>query len=404
MSKIFILFALLPQLLCTMVHGTMLCSKYFTYTIHPETLKIVGRIEIPSPPDNDEMLYLKVALNTTTYSLQGLFRLELARPIKETIRAIQQGRPLLYHINFPLAEKFPTLSAIWFNNQEYCFGAGASSENIVSNIELGHYVYPPDKEPLPQDFQPWHRNSSGYRIDNPYYNRNTKCGVTSYYTDSTNRLIPNAGHCMKENLFDNTTLHSSMLEVRMGRFNLYELRGNGSANRKVASYVVHPDYAHYLQATSDLAVLTLKNVVEFNPLIKPICLWSGLTQLEDVISRTGYVVGWGEDALNHRDVNEQRMVRATIVSHETCLWTDARFFSFVSDNTFCAGNLDIFSPCNGDSGNGLILLNNITGSYELRGVVSRTVVGETTYCDPQKYVVYVDVAKYIPWIQRYIST
>ncbi|XP_011868189.1 PREDICTED: uncharacterized protein LOC105562173 isoform X3 [Vollenhovia emeryi] len=157
MFMIFILFALLPQLLCTMVHDTMLCSEYFIYTIHPETLKIVGRLEIPSPPENDEMLYLKVALNTTAYSLKGLFRIELARPIKETIQAIQQ----------------------------------ASSENIVSNIELGHYVYPPDKEPLPQDFQPWHRNSSGYRIDNPYYNRNTKCGVTSYYTDSTNRLIPN---------------------------------------------------------------------------------------------------------------------------------------------------------------------------------------------------------------------
>ncbi|XP_011868170.1 PREDICTED: uncharacterized protein LOC105562173 isoform X1 [Vollenhovia emeryi] len=191
MFMIFILFALLPQLLCTMVHDTMLCSEYFIYTIHPETLKIVGRLEIPSPPENDEMLYLKVALNTTAYSLKGLFRIELARPIKETIQAIQQGRPLLYHINFPLDEKFPTLSAIWFNNQEYCFGPGSSSENIVSNIELGHYVYPPDKEPLPQDFQPWHRNSSGYRIDNPYYNRNTKCGVTSYYTDSTNRLIPN---------------------------------------------------------------------------------------------------------------------------------------------------------------------------------------------------------------------
>ncbi|XP_011884108.1 PREDICTED: serine protease gd-like [Vollenhovia emeryi] len=220
----------------------------------------------------------------------------------------------------------------------------------------------------------------------------------------TNRHVLTAGHCMKVHSSDNTTLHSNMLEVIMGRFNLDDLRGNGSANREVASYVIHPDCAHYLKATSDFAVLTLKKVVEFNPLIKPICLWSGLTQLEDVISRTGYVVGWGEDALNRRDVNDQRMVRATIVSHGTCLWSDARYFSFVSDNTFCAGNLDGFTPCNGDSGNGLILLNNITGSYELRGVVSRTVLGETMQCDPQKYVVYVDVAKYIPWIQRHIST
>ncbi|XP_011883797.1 PREDICTED: serine protease gd-like [Vollenhovia emeryi] len=163
----------------------------------------------------------------------------------------------------------------------------------------------------------------------------------------------------------------------------------------VASYEIHPNFKNGINAYFDLAVLSLKNVVEFNPFIKPICLWSGLTQFEDVINKTGYVVGWGEDELNRHDIEDQRM--------GTCLWSNARYFSFVSDNTFCAGNLDGFSPCNGDSGNGLIFFNNITGSYELRGVVSR-VLGETMQCDPQKYVVYVDVAKYIPWIQRHIST
>ncbi|XP_011858493.1 PREDICTED: uncharacterized protein LOC105556044 isoform X2 [Vollenhovia emeryi] len=198
MSKIFILFAVMPHLLCTMVHGTMLCSEYFTYTINPETFKILGRLEITSPPENDEMFYVKVALNVTDDSLNGLFQLELARPIKETIQAIRQGRPLVYHINFPSGAKFPTLSAIWFNNRQYCFGSAdifrcisASNRNILANIELGHIVYPPNEEPLSQDFQPWHRNSSGYRINNPSYNSNAECDVTSYYTDSTNRLIPN---------------------------------------------------------------------------------------------------------------------------------------------------------------------------------------------------------------------
>ncbi|XP_011863013.1 PREDICTED: serine protease gd-like [Vollenhovia emeryi] len=444
MAKICILFAFLSHLLCTMVHGTTLCSEYFTLAINPETGKIYGRIEIISPPENDD-LYLKVALNATADSLDGLFQLELARPIKDTIQAVQKGRPLVYHINFPSGAKFLTLSVIWFNNRKYCIGPGASSGNIVANIELGHIVYLPNEEPLSQDFQPWHRNSSNYRIDNPYYNSNAECGVTSYYTESTNKLIPDgetslpgqwpwvvaiyltdrdglqrsylfrccgslltnrhvltAGYCMKLYLLgNNETVPVDILEVVLGRYNLDPLRGDGSANRKVASYVIHPDYVHFIKASSDLAVLTLTNVVEFNPLIRPICLWSGSSKLEDVVSRTGYVVGWGGDKF--RNVNDQRMVRTTIVSQETCLWADAKYIHIISHDTFCAGSQEGLALCEGGGGSGLILLNNSTNSYELRGVVSRSLVNESLFCGQQKYIVYVDVAKYIPWIQQHIS-
>ncbi|XP_011858642.1 PREDICTED: uncharacterized protein LOC105556175 [Vollenhovia emeryi] len=187
MYKIFILFALLPHLFCAETPGRTSCSKYFKHTIDPETGKIFGRIEIRHFLLENE-IYLKVALNATT--LNGLFRLELARSIKETIRAIERGRPLLYHINFPSDANFLILSAIWFNKRQYCLGPRGSNGNIVANIELGHIVYPPNK-PLPQDFQPWHRNSSGYRINNPNYKTHAECGVTNYYTEGTNSLIPN---------------------------------------------------------------------------------------------------------------------------------------------------------------------------------------------------------------------
>ncbi|XP_011859320.1 PREDICTED: serine protease gd-like, partial [Vollenhovia emeryi] len=210
---------------------------------------------------------------------------------------------------------------------------------------------------LSQDFQAWHRNSSDYRIDNPHYNTNAECGVTGYYNDRTNRLIPDgdtllpgqwpwvvavylntkegflrtykfqcsgsllsnrhvltAGYCMKLNvLFANETVPVDILKVVPGRFNLDPLRGVDQPIGK-SRFVIHPNYVHYLKATSDLAILTLQNVVEFNPFIRPICLWSGSTNLEDVISRTGYAVGWDGDKLNRRDVDDQRMVRATIMS------------------------------------------------------------------------------------------
>ncbi|XP_011883680.1 PREDICTED: serine protease gd-like [Vollenhovia emeryi] len=218
-------------------------------------------------------------------------------------------------------------------------------------------------------------------------------------------LFFTAAHCLLWDYFGTTTytpVNINMVDVVLGRFNLDELRGDGFAKRKIASYVIHPDYALYVNAGSDLAVLTLNNVVEFNPLIRPICLWSDSSKLEDVVSRTGYVVGWGGDEVD-RDVADQRMVRANIVSHETCLSADAVYLSVISNNTFCADSRDGLGPCNGDGGNGLILLNNITDSYELRGVVSRTIIKQRSSCDLRKYIVYVDVAKYLPWIEQQIS-
>ncbi|XP_011875914.1 PREDICTED: serine protease gd-like [Vollenhovia emeryi] len=328
-----------------------------------------------------------------------------------------------------------------------------SGKNIKANIELGHIVYPPNKEPLLQ-FQPWHRNSSNYRINNPNYNSNDECGVTDYYTDSINRQIPNGANTLpgqwpwvvpvyyirkKEKDFITTYefqcggsiltnkhiitvaycvfseidiqnpkyIQPNNLEVVFGQYNLFKLHGDGIVNIKVAFYILHPDFDYYL--TSNLAILTLKKPVEYTPLTKPICLWSDYssTTLEDVVGKTGYVVGWGQDPLGHRDFQEQRMIKVTIAGQENCLRSDNRYISYTSNRTFCANSLDEKNGlCDGDSGNALVLLNNHTGRYELRGLYSGGLAsGNTTLlCDPRLYDIYVDVVHFKSWIQRQILT
>lgn len=62
-------------------------------------------------------------------------------------------------------------------------------------------------------------------------------------------------------------------------------------------------------------------------------------------------------------------------------------------------------PCNGDSGSGLVLYDAARQRYQLRGIVSRSVLdyaGMT--CDLTQYVVYVDVAKYLDWIYQQTTT
>jgi len=122
-----------------------------------------------------------------------------------------------------------------------------------------------------------------------------------------------AGHCLKFN--NNDTIPSNVLMVALGRFKLHQWRGEGTVNREVASYKIHPDYAHAITGDSDLAILILRTPVEYSPFIKPICLWSGTTSLQNVVGRTGYLVGWGRDQLGYPYTEDPRMAKVPIVSN-----------------------------------------------------------------------------------------
>jgi len=88
---------------------------------------------------------------------------------------------------------------------------------------------------------------------------------------------------------------------------------------------------------------------------------------------------------------------------EDCHWSNPVFVSLTSNRTFCAGMRDGTGPCNGDSGSGLVIFDPNTNRYQLRGIVSRSVRGSEPLCDLTKFTVFVDVAKYLPWIRLQIS-
>ncbi|XP_072748640.1 serine protease gd isoform X1 [Anoplolepis gracilipes] len=508
MSKIPILIALLSQLLYTLpeVFGQQSsCSQYFTYIIEPTTNEVMGQIQISSPPKNVE-LHLKVALSiAVALSTNYVGELELAESKEESVRIVQQGGPLLYHIHFPLRQPIPLLTGLWFNNQQYCSGPRAAGQ-IVTSIILEHILYPPNALPLSQSSDP--NNSpqqnphTGLRPDislpvlqpapvpvyttrppiiyttsrppnqslttvpkkkstsprpttvnfsneignNPFLNppqqnNNNECGVISHTNDInllisngiktapgqwpwlaalfivklefefqcagsilTNRHVLTAAHCLKLDTSQNN-IPPSVLLVSLGRYQLRNWHEQGSVNREISNYILHPDYLHQGSGDSDLAILILRTSVEFSPTIRPICLWYDSIDLQRVVNKTGYVVGWGRDEFGSLYTAEPRITNVPIVSQEECLWSDARFVSFTSNRTFCAGLRDGSGPCNGDSGSGLVLHNPATGRYQLRGIVSRSLFDrEKLTCDLTKYVVFVDVAKFMPWITQQIFT
>ncbi|KAG5310111.1 GD protease, partial [Acromyrmex insinuator] len=525
MAKMYILIALLSQLLFTLVQGQQSpCPQYFRYIIKPGTDETIGQIEIQSPPKVSE-LHLKVSLKLTAeLPTKNYGQLKLAQSTEDSAQAVLQGRSLLYHIYFPLRQPLPTLTSIWFNGKKYCTGSDTTGgvTTTITTITLEHTLYLPNMPSPNSEPNESHRNStpkperqqsiprkatvtfpqdngnillnmlpnqpgqvSQYNNNNVFLRKPTSAQAVSQYdfnkniflkpslnkiphnnnnvflnqssklqpnqspkpqsnhsrSANTNLLIANgqetlpgewpwlvalfivtnryefqcagtiltnkhvltAGHCLKTNFESNETILPNVLTVALGRFNLFGFREVGTINREVASYTIHPDYTHKTTGDSDLAILNLRKPVEYNHFIKPICLWSGSSDLHDIVSRRGYVVGWGKDEFGHRYTDHPRMAIMPIVSLETCHWSYPGFVKLTSNRTFCAGMQDS-GPCNGDSGSALVLFDNTTNRYLLRGVVSRTVFNHERVCDLTKYTVFVDVAKYLVWIQQQIST
>lgn len=58
------------------------------------------------------------------------------------------------------------------------------------------------------------------------------------------------------------------------------------------------------------------------------------------------------------------------------------------------------SPCNGDSGGGLVFKRN-KDTWYLRGIVSLSVAkGGLNFCDTNYYVIFTDVARYTDFIRQ----
>ncbi|XP_076749394.1 serine protease gd [Xylocopa sonorina] len=218
----------------------------------------------------------------------------------------------------------------------------------------------------------------------------------------TNRHVITAAHCCQ---YKSMNLPVVALLVSVGRYQLRDWKENGSVTREVRQYKFHPDYISGETADSDLAILTLREEVEFSELIRPICLWKGSANLKNVIGKIGYVVGWGRDELGNPYVMEPRQTKSPIVQQNVCISSHPKFAAVSSNRTFCAGYRDGSGPCNGDSGSGFVIYDPMEDRYYLRGIVSRSLLdlaGDT--CDLTQYVVYVDVAKYKEWVTSEIAS
>uniref|UniRef100_A0A182IP09 Uncharacterized protein n=1 Tax=Anopheles atroparvus TaxID=41427 RepID=A0A182IP09_ANOAO len=219
------------------------------------------------------------------------------------------------------------------------------------------------------------------------------CGSTII---SKNHLVT-AGHCMYE---DNKERQATDLLTAPGMYNIDNFFETDIQMGYVASIVVHPDYYtdDYGKTENDIALMVLRQTIIYNDLVRPICLWNGNDNIEDIVGLTGYVSGWG--VTENGSAKKPSYVNAKVVAKNECRRKLGSIFS--EKEMFCAdGNGSV--PCTGDSGSGLVLKQG--SRFYIRGIVS---IGQfdpiTLLCDTGKYVVYTDIAPFRFWLKNEMNT
>ncbi|XP_052739186.1 CLIP domain-containing serine protease B4 isoform X2 [Bicyclus anynana] len=218
----------------------------------------------------------------------------------------------------------------------------------------------------------------------------------------SHKHVITAAHCVTRKN-SAKPVYKNTLTVYLGKHNL-RTSVEGVEIRFVDEIIVYPEY-NKTPFARDLSILKLKKWVDYTEYVRAACLWpEDQTALSNVIGKKGSVVGWGFDDTGVA-TEELSLVEMPVVDQETCIRSYSAFFDKFTDRdyTYCAGYRDGTSVCNGDSGGGMVF--EMQGSWYLRGLVSLSVARHNEYrCDPTHYVVFTDLAKFLPWIRGYISS
>jgi secreted trypsin-like serine protease len=182
--------------------------------------------------------------------------------------------------------------------------------------------------------------------------------------------------------------------VMLGRHNIADRRETKFYKRQVTKLQIHPDYPKRQQrADADIAILKMATAVKFNDLVQPVCLPKSTISYDDV---QGMVVGYGKSDIFDEHTNTPRRISVRAVNILKCIYSDNHYTRIASERNFCAIGQNK-SPCRGDSGGGFFVRDSTSRQWIVYGLVSEGIF-TNGFCDVRKYVVFVDLTKFLAWI------
>ncbi|XP_064074660.1 chymotrypsin-like elastase family member 2A [Vanessa tameamea] len=281
--------------------------------------------------------------------------------------------------------------------QDHAESASREPATSCGRRKVGHTELIVSAAPTKPGDWPWH--VALYKLERSSIKY--ICGGTLI----SENFVLTAAHCTSSR---GVKLLPEVLSVVLGKYNL--IGGDiGTQEREVYQIILHDKFEHR-HLDHDIALIKLKTEAVFNDYVQPACLWYDKAQEKLPTNEVlGTIVGWGFD-INESLSHQLNQASMPIVSENTCIKSNPLFYATVlNENKFCAGHRNGTSACNGDSGSAFQVFvpdvakdtNKTNGAWFVRGIVSLTVSRtDVAICDPEYYVVFTDVGKYIHWINK----
>jgi len=239
------------------------------------------------------------------------------------------------------------------------------------------------------------RISGGSQTDDKEYPWMARVGDGCGGSLISDQWVITAAHCVTKQTWFTWKVESGIVVV-LGQHDL----ANYVMGRKVEKVIVHERYQGLPYIKNDVALLKLKDPVDFNkyPNIRPICLPSNKN--ESYAGSRAIVAGWGATGKFKGQSNVLLEATVAVLSNTKCKRIYGRGYH---DSMICAkttGNKEdnsLQGHCHGDSGGPLITRRPGQTSYTLIGVVSKTRGGHCMSEDnPGGYA---EITHFLRWIK-----
>lgn len=165
----------------------------------------------------------------------------------------------------------------------------------------------------------------------------------------TEKAVLTAAHCVvdeKMKPFD-----AGRFRVLFGSVNLKILTGR-EAMREVDEVVSHPDYENDKILKQDIALMTIKSLLQFSSAIRPICLFNEPSSISSLVDQTATVIGFGATTESLKPSLELHYGQMSIISRKKCIESHLVFGFLPEISAFCAKAVSEMIACPGDSGGG----------------------------------------------------
>jgi secreted trypsin-like serine protease len=197
-------------------------------------------------------------------------------------------------------------------------------------------------------------------------------------------------------------MQAEHITAMLGKPDLSNYNEEGAKNYSVDEIIIHPEWQWDDKVNSsfhaDIAIIVLKEIVEFTHTVQPVCLPD---QSSAEVVGEGKILGWGQSNNFERHSIAPNELQIPIINAFYCLTRFPKLALIASTTSFCGGYENQGKgACLGDSGGGFYSLESKRSPCIVRRFISASLTDQNGQCDVNAFQLYTNVAQFADWVEK----